>query len=89
MTTDILENAIAFAKSESHEGDVRVILEQAKAACVTLAAELERLREELTYMTLQRDSLNRFIDAGAYGGISADDYELLHKLKAAEKGGEA
>ena len=45
MTTDQLENAIAFAKSEKYDGDVQVILAQAKMACRTLTKEIERLHE--------------------------------------------
>jgi len=44
-TTDQLENALAFAKSDKHEGEMRVILAQAKAACRTLTKEVERLHE--------------------------------------------
>ena len=46
-TTEKLDNALAFAWSDLHEGDRAVILMQAKAACRTLAAEVERLRDEL------------------------------------------
>jgi hypothetical protein len=46
MTTDELEHAMAFAASETHAGDLRVILAQAKAACRTMAKEIERLRDE-------------------------------------------
>ncbi len=48
MTTDKLENALAFAASDEHSGDLRVILNQAKCACRTLAAELTRLRAALS-----------------------------------------
>ena len=43
-TTDKLENALAFAASDLHEGDVGAILMQAKVACQTLANEIERLQ---------------------------------------------
>jgi hypothetical protein len=43
MTTNDLPHAIAFARSDVHEGDHAVILSQAKAACRTLADEVERL----------------------------------------------
>jgi hypothetical protein len=46
MTTDLLENSLAFAATE-HEGDPRVVLNQAKAACRTLAKEVERLNRRL------------------------------------------
>lgn len=45
-TTDILENALAFAASPTYEGDKRMILHQAVCACSTLAkriAELEAI----------------------------------------------
>jgi hypothetical protein len=47
MTTDDLENALAFADARQHEGDMRVIVHQAKGACRTLAAEVRRLRKVL------------------------------------------
>ena len=43
-TTDLLENALAFADADKHEGDLRIILHQAKSATVTLAAEVRRLQ---------------------------------------------
>ncbi len=43
MTTDKLENALAFAGSDEHSGDLRTILGQAKGACRTLAKEIGRL----------------------------------------------
>lgn len=42
-TTEDLTNALAFAAAESHDGDVRVVLAQAKAACRTLAAVVASL----------------------------------------------
>ena len=47
MTTNDLPHAIAFARSDVHEGDHAVILSQAKAACRTLADEVERLQRQL------------------------------------------
>ncbi len=44
MTTDKLGNALAFAKSDVHDGDKTQILAQALVACKTLADEVERLR---------------------------------------------
>ena len=46
MTTDKLKNALAFAKSHEHWGDLRAVLAQALAACMTLAKETERLQAE-------------------------------------------
>ena len=43
-TTDLLANALAFADADKHEGDLRGILNQAKAASMTLAAEVRRLQ---------------------------------------------
>ena len=47
MTTDILENALAFAASEEHSGDANVILNQALCACRTLAREVTRLQRDV------------------------------------------
>lgn len=43
MTTNDLPHAIAFARSDVHEGDPAVMLSQAKAACRTLADEIVQL----------------------------------------------
>lgn len=53
MTTDILENALAFTAATEHEGDPRVILCQAKAACMTLAKDVERLNQRLAVKCAQ------------------------------------
>jgi ABC-type transporter Mla subunit MlaD len=47
MTTDKLQNALAFANADTHDGDVRAILNQAKSACRTLAGEAERLQRSM------------------------------------------
>jgi hypothetical protein len=47
MTTNDLRHALAFARSDVHSGDEREMFNQAKAACRTLADEVERLQRQL------------------------------------------
>ena len=57
MTTD-LDNALEFATAIAHLGNSRECFLQAKVACRTLAAEIQRLRAELT------DAREQLLSAG-------------------------
>lgn len=79
MTTDDLENALAFADASRHEGSVPAILNQAKGACRTLAKEVRRLRKVLSdqagLMDQEADDAsgdNRFGDGGFFRACAAD-----------------
>ena len=54
MSTDELDNAVAFANAIEHSGDPRACFVQAKAACRTLAREIERLQAIVA--TLPKDA---------------------------------
>lgn len=62
MSTDALENALQFADAESHEGDVRVCLWQAKSASRTLATEVRRLQHELGVVSQNYVHANERVD---------------------------
>jgi chromosome segregation ATPase len=77
-TTDKLENALAFAASDLHEGDVGAILMQAKVACQTLAAEIERLQCLHAAVEQDRDDKARVI-----GEQAAELERLREQLESA------
>lgn len=57
MTTDELKNAEAFARSPTHEGDLRGILNQSLHACQTLEKEIQRLREDNRRLETELENL--------------------------------
>lgn len=61
MTTQDIESAIAFAKTETHEGDLRCILLQGKFACRTLVRALEDMQRRVAELEAEIEQLQHQI----------------------------
>lgn len=95
MTTDVLENALAFATSKEHTGDLHLLFHLARCACRTLAKEVERLTAIVDKLDKTADNVPAVSDMVLYvvhpetGAISTwrvDAQPNTVKLRSASDG---